>query len=445
MLTTLRKLTPKPVFRLYHYTLARIASLIYGNPSNRMYVIGVTGTNGKSSTVRMIYKILEESGEKVGAAGTVEFKVAETEWLNNTKMTMVGRFQLQKLLRDMYRAGCTTAIIETTSEGIVQFRHTGINYDVVVFTNLTPEHIESHGSFENYRDAKAKLFKHLARCKKKHRSKIFPDQKDSLIDKIAVVNADDPHAEFFLSQGEYRKFGFTLKSNANNLKFDTLITAKRAGQTAFDVNGTVINMKLLGEYNLYNALAAFTATIPSFVKPQYAKAALEKIENIPGRLEMIPNNKGIQIMVDYAPEPESVRQLYKVLKEIPYERLIHILGSAGGGRDTARRPILGELAGEEADIVIVTNEDPYDEDPMQIINAVAEGAMNKGKQLGINLYKILDRREAIRHALALTQPNDLLLITGKGCEQAIVVKNREKIPWDDRVVIQEELKRLSGQ
>ena len=443
MINFLRNITPKPVLRLYHYTLARAASVLYGNPSHKMYVIGVTGTNGKSSTVRMIYKILEESGEKVGAAGTVEFKVAGTEWLNDTKMSMLGRFRLQRLLRDMVKAGCTTAVIETTSEGIVQFRHTGINYDLVVFTNLTPEHIESHGSFENYRDAKAKLFSHLARSKKKNLKTIYPDHEDVLIDKVVVVNLDDPHAEFFLKHGEYKKFGFTLKNNPNNLSVDTLVNAKKKGNGIFQINDTTISLKLPGEYNIYNALAASTAVMPSFVKSKYIKSALEKIETIPGRLELIPNNLGIQIMVDYAPEPESLRQLYHLLDEIPHQRLIHILGSAGGGRDKARRPILGELAGKKADIVIVTNEDPYDEDPMEIINAVAQGAIKQSKQPDITLYTILDRRTAIALALTKAQPDDLVLITGKGCEQAIVVKNREKIPWDDRRVIREELEKIN--
>ena len=443
MINFLRNITPKPVLRLYHYTLARAASVLYGNPSHKMYVIGVTGTNGKSSTVRMIYKILEESGEKVGAAGTVEFKVAGTEWLNDTKMSMLGRFRLQRLLRDMVKAGCTTAVIETTSEGIVQFRHTGINYDLVVFTNLTPEHIESHGSFENYRDAKAKLLSNLARSKKKNLKTIYPDHEDVLIDKVVVVNLDDPHAEFFLKHGEYKKFGFTLKNNPNNLSVDTLVNAKKKGNGIFQINDTTISLKLPGEYNIYNALAASTAVMPSFVKSKYIKSALEKIETIPGRLELIPNNLGIQIMVDYAPEPESLRQLYHLLDEIPHQRLIHILGSAGGGRDKARRPILGELAGKKADIVIVTNEDPYDEDPMEIINAVAQGAIKQSKQPDITLYTILDRRTAIALALTKAQPDDLVLITGKGCEQAIVVKNREKIPWDDRRVIREELEKIN--
>jgi len=162
-----KKIVPKSVLQVYHLVLAELAAWYYRHPSDKLVVVGVTGTNGKTTTVNFISQYLECLGQKTGLASTVNFKVAEKEWLNDKKMTMLGRFQTQKLLRDMVDSGCTYAIIETSSQGIEQFRHVGINYDLLVFTNLSPEHIEAHGGFENYRKAKEKLFAHLGKCKKK--------------------------------------------------------------------------------------------------------------------------------------------------------------------------------------------------------------------------------------------------------------------------------------
>ena len=191
MIHTLKQLVPSWMKAPYHWVLALLSALVYGFPSNKLVVIGVTGTNGKSSTVQFIAQMLESLGQHVGYTGTAGFYIDGEVIENTLKMTMPGRFLLQRLLRDMVRAGCRYALVETTSQGIEQFRHLGINYDVVVFTNLTPEHIESHGGFENYKAAKGKLFAHLTHRKRKH----FGDE---VVEKISVINADDPHAPFFL-------------------------------------------------------------------------------------------------------------------------------------------------------------------------------------------------------------------------------------------------------
>lgn len=400
-----------------------------------MVVIGVTGTNGKSSVVNFISQLLEMAGHSVGFTSTVNFKIGKKEWLNNIKMTMPGRFQLQKLLRQMADAGCEYAIIETSSEGIKQWRHFGINYDVAVFTNLTPEHIESHGGFENYKRAKGELFKHLT---EKPRKTI----KGEKIPKQIIVNADDEHAEYFLEFKADKKYGFTFQPPFNGMGLEYLhiddVKLKEEG-SEFKINNNVIRLPLFGEFNIQNAVAAFAAARALGVPFEKAISYLEKIQAVPGRLEFINAGQPFDVIIDYAPEPASMRVLIKFLEQYKSARRIHVLGSCGGGRDIARRPVLGKLAADYADIVIVTNEDPYDEDPQEIIDQVAMGALGAGKKEGETLFRILDRREAIRKALSLAKPNNMVVITGKGAEQAMCAANGKKIPWDDRSVVREEL------
>jgi UDP-N-acetylmuramoyl-L-alanyl-D-glutamate--2,6-diaminopimelate ligase len=214
MLTEIKKLIPAVWLAAYHKSLAVLADIIYGRPSEKMVVIGVTGTNGKSSTVSLIAEILEKAGYRVGAASTTLFKLADKEWLNDKKMTMLGRFALQKLLRQMVAAGCRYAVIETSSQGIEQYRHLGIHYDVCVFTNLTPEHIEAHGGFDNYKKAKLKLFKHLADAP----VKVIGGRK---IAKAIVVNGDDRQAKEFLDFQVDKKIVFGL-ADGTQLKAENI-------------------------------------------------------------------------------------------------------------------------------------------------------------------------------------------------------------------------------
>jgi len=403
----------KKILPFYHFLLAKLSALIYFYPSEKMIIIGVTGTSGKSSTCYFIAQMLEAVGLKVGLTSTTIFKIGSQEWLNDKKMTMLGRFQTQKLLRQMVSADCQVAIVETPSQGIEQFRHIDINYDILVFTNLYTEHIEAHGGFENYKKAKGKLFQYLSQTKRKN------------IKKTIIVNADDEHAEYFL-----------------NFEADQKITFN--GQKKYEAI-------LLGKYNNYNINAAAEVAKILNVPEEKIAETVKNLKPLPGRLEFIPNNRNIKIIVDYAFEPKALEKLYKTIKELPHQKIIHVLGSAGGGRDKTRRPIMGEIAAKNADIVIVTNEDPYDEDPQTIIDEVATGAVTQASEQNYfvtptfrseNLYKILDRREAIRKALELAQENDLVLITGKGAEQAICIDNGKKNPWDDRKVVKEELEKI---
>jgi UDP-N-acetylmuramoyl-L-alanyl-D-glutamate--2,6-diaminopimelate ligase len=446
----LKAVTPGFVLRFYHYVLARLAAIVYKHPSEELIVIGVTGTNGKSSTVTYIGRLLEHMGERVGWTTTANFKIADKEWVNDKKMTMLGRFQTQKLLREMVDAGCTYAIVETSSQGIAQSRHIGINYDMAVFTNLTPEHIESHGGFENYKRAKGVLFDSLHKTGRK----IFDGME---VEKAIVVNLDDEHASYYLSHEADRYTGFSLNGSLADASQDSdpwlklnrmpvvATSIEYTGHcTTFEIDHVGYHLKPIGAFQLKNALAAITCVQELGFRGGSLQRAVESLQAVPGRLEPIDEGQPFKVLVDYAYEPAALQAVYDAIELIEYKRLIHIVGSAGGGRDVARREILGHMSAQHDDIVIVANEDPYDEDPMQIINDVADAAMHAGKKDGVDLFRVLDRQEAIQQAIDLAQADDLVLLTGKGNEPVMAVANGAKVPWDDRVAARKALHNRYG-
>lgn len=437
MKSLLKKLVPKSFILKFHKWEAVLANRRYGFPSNKMIVIGVTGTNGKSTTCNLIAKVLEETGEKVGFMTTANFKIGDREWLNDTHMTMQGRFTLQRMLAEMVKAGCKYAVVETSSEGIMQNRNWGINYDMAVFTNLTPEHIEAHGSFENYKKAKGMLFSGLGRFPRK---KI--DGKE--IPKALAVNLDDQHWQYYFNFPADKKYGYGISFISKLPEAQAVI----AGDINLEVNGTFFrvgtedfNIKLIGRFNVYNCLAAICVGLHFGLNLNQCKQGLGKVTGVPGRMESIDEGQNFSVLVDYAHDPVSFNNLFATLKMFTKNRIIHVFGSAGGVRDHAKRPLLGRISGEQADITIITDEDSYDEPTMKILNEIAVGAIAGNKIEGQNLFKITDRREAIKYACQLAQPGDLVLITGKGTEQSIK-SNGVETPWDDREVTRQVLKEL---
>ena len=390
----IKKIAPSFLLDFYHYFLALTGAFLYGFPSRKLIVIGITGTSGKSTVVELSARILEEAGFKIASLSSIKFKVGEKEWENKLKMTMPGRLKIQKFLSQAVKAGCEYAVLEVTSEGIKQFRHKFIKFDIAVLTNLSPEHIEAHAGFEKYRQAKARLFENTK--------------------KIHIVNLDDENAEFFWKIPAEKKIGYRLN----------------------DVKILPSNLNLLGKFNLYNAIAATEISLALGIPLEVCKSALEKVKGIPGRMEIVIKEP-FTVIVDYAHTPAALEQVYIILNnskfKIQNSKLICVLGACGGGRDKWKRPVMGEIAAQYCDKVIITNEDPYDEEPMEIINQVAGNT---------NAKKILDRKEAIRQALKLAQPEDVLVITGKGSEPWMCVAKGKKIPWDDRQITKEEYEKI---
>ncbi len=433
----LKKIIPKKWICFYHKLVVIVANLVYGFPSKDLIVVGVTGTNGKSSTVNLIAKVLESQGDKVGLMTTINYKIGDKEWLNSTRMTMLGRLQLQKMLRQMVKSGCKYAVVETSSEGIMQNRNWGIRYDVAVMTNLTPEHIEAHGSFENYKKAKGKLFAGLAKQPKK----IYKGEE---IDKAIIVNLDDEHWQYYLNFSSDKKYAYGLKEYRypEEVKY---IKPKSyqlfADHTTFNLKGLDFNTNLIGDFNIYNSLAAICVGIHFGFTVEQCKTALEKVKGIPGRMELIKEGQDFTVLVDYAHDPKSFEGLFATLKMFEKNKIIHVFGSAGGVRDHAKRPALGRLSGQNVDITIITDEDSYDEPVSKVLNEIAQGAKDVGKKESQDLFLIEDRKEAIKKACELAQVGDMVLITGKGTEQSIK-SNNKIMEWDDRDVAREVLQNL---
>ena len=444
MLFFLRKIIPKSLLQAYHFTLAVLAAFYYHFPANKMVVIGVTGTGGKSTTVMMIGRILEEAGWKVGWSSSLTLKIGKEERLNPFHMTMLGRFKLQRLLATMVKRGIQIAIIEVTSEGIKQYRHFGINFDIAVFTNLSREHIEAHGSYENYRAAKGKLFKKVGLGSHK-RLKEFGRLK-----KTIVVNVDDKESDYFLNFPAEVKIGYSLKGKFFTRKDVKVLAVKnfklREDGSQFILNGTPFELKLLGEFNIYNALAAIATTRALNVDYLTAKKALAKITQVPGRMEIVKTDKGFNVVIDLAHTPDSLRQAYQTLKKAYFlvpglKNMICVFGSAGGLRDKWKRPVLGKIAASYCDFTFLTNEDPYDENPLKIIKEIAQGLKKEGKKENKDFWIIPDRREAIRAALKKAKKGDLVVITGKGTEATMVIGS-QTIPWNEKAVVEQELEKI---
>ena len=407
----IKKITPNFIIKLYHFSLSLIGAILYGFPSKKIKVIGVTGTSGKSTVVDLISKILKEGGLKVASISSVSFNIGDEEEENKLKMTMPGRTKIHKFLKKSVKAKCDVAVLEVTSEGIKQYRHKFINFNTAVFTNLSPEHIESHGGFEKYRKAKQKLF--------------------SATDDLHIINSDDENAKYFLKIPSKRKITYGIESG--DLKAEN-IQLSLSG-TEFSIKGVDFDLDLLGKFNVYNSLSAICVALSEGLDLEVCKKALKKVSGIPGRMEIV--NKDPLIVVDYAHTPKALENVYKTLSEHNKGNMVCVLGSCGGGRDKWKRPVLGKLAADYCRRIIITNEDPYEEDPGKIIKEVSEGAKGRAEE-------IKDRRKAIHKAISLARKGDVVIITGKGSEPWMCVKGNKKIPWDDREIAKEEWKKTKN-
>ena len=429
----IKSFLPSSVLSFYHLSLAWLGAFLYGFPSRKMIIIGVTGTSGKSTTVELITQIFQKAGFKVASLSSIGFRLGKKSWRNDLKMTMPGRFYLQRFLARAWRAQCQYVVLEVTSEGILQSRHRFIDFDVLVFTNLSPEHLERHGGFENYKKTKGKLFQILSRTRRRkaHRK----------IQKTIIVNLDDPYASYFSSFPADRRIGYSLKPSSQlkeELFPKSLAFEKESAH--FIIQGTKFHLFLPGRFNVSNALAAIAVGYSQGLKFSLMSKALAQVKQVPGRLEKVISYP-FQVFVDYAHTPVALEKVYQTLRP-SQGKMICLLGSCGGGRDKWKRPVLGKIASRYCQKILVTNEDPYDENPEKIIQAVAAGVEKSFPRN--NLLTILDRRKAIQKALSLAQEGDVVVLTGKGSESLMCLADGKKIPWSDKGEVLKAMKKITA-
>jgi len=418
---TLKKIIPQAIFKkaqpYYHHALAYIGAVKYKHPSKDITVIGITGTKGKSSTTEILARILREDGKKVASLSTIQFQIDGQAERNLFKMTMPGRFFVQKFLRDAVSAGCEYAVLEMTSEGAKQYRHSCIDIDALIFTNLTPEHIESHGSFENYKNAKLSIAQAVADSPKRPR--------------FLVANADDEHGADFLDFSVEHAIPYSLT--------DLTLHSLHKDSVSLVLNDVTIRVPLIGLFNVYNTLAAITLAQALGVSLESMQKSLRDIPAIAGRVEHFESPSGarkkVTAVVDYAHTPDSLTQLYQAF---PNRYKVCVLGNTGGGRDTWKRPEMGSIAQHYCDEIILTNEDPYDEDPLQIVEE-----MKKGMSDDAPVEIIMDRKAAIKTAIARAPQDACVLISGKGTDPYIMGPNGTKQIWSDADVVKDLLREES--
>ena len=398
---------------------------LHGNPSHRMKMVGVTGTSGKTTTTYLIERILQEAGHRVGVIGTINFRVGD-EVLPSTHTTP-GSPELQQLLADMVAKGCTAVVMEVSSHALKQHRTAGIAFDAVVFNNLSPEHLDFHPDMEDYYQSKRLLFTQYPR-----------QSTDAGKRCVQVVNADDPYGKRLIrerTEGELLAYGIeAADADLSGVALSLGVEGIR-GDLKWKTGGlTSIQTTLLARFNAYNLMAAACAARAVGVSSEEICRGLGGFTQVPGRLEKVPNDLGLVILVDYAHKPDALEKVLRTLHEVRAEgaRIITVVG-CGGDRDRTKRPVMGRLASELSDLAVITSDNPRTEDPDAIIREIVGGipASSMGR-VGIEP----DRAQAIGKAVGLARAGDLVLIAGKGHEDYQILGTR-KIHFDDREVASE--------
>lgn len=405
MIETLKNLVRGP----YHYALSLIAALRSGFPARNMVVIGIGGTKGKSTVSEMVYAILREDGITPALIGTIRFAIGDSSEPNKLKMTMPGRGFIQYFLARARQKGATHAVVELTTEGARQYRHTFLYPNIVVMTNVQKEHIESHGSFEKYVARKWDIVRELEQSPKPHRT--------------IIANTDDEWNAKFVEAKVDHAVPYSVADAQNIVSTDTSVS--------FSYRGKRVTLQMPGTFTAANAVAALKVAEALGIDLDTAIRALGNLHTVRGRVERIQEGQNFIAVVDYAHTPDSLEALYGAFPQ----RKICVLGNTGGGRDQWKRPEMGAIADRMCAEVILTNEDPYDEDPEKILSAMKAGMTREP-------LVILDRRDAIRTALSRAHKGDAVLITGKGTDPYIMGPRGTKTPWDDATVVREELHKL---
>lgn len=401
-----------------HLTESIFFNIVNNFPGHQLKIIGVTGTNGKTTTCFMIHKMLQEAGFKVGLMTTVAYGVGQDIKPQMHHMTTVSSPLLMKRLKQFKKLGCDWVILETTSQALAQNRVWGVNYSIAVITNITHEHLSYHRTMKRYIEAKRKLFK---MTESNHKGLRF-----------GIVNADDPNSsDFYKNVSNSLTYGI---EQGQMKAIDIISTPQGISYTAvFDDNNKPhqyhIHCQIPGSFNIYNSLATVCLGQVLGLTPAQIEQGISALNYVEGRMNSINEGQDFQVIVDYAHSPDSFEKLFKDLRPQIKGNIIVVFGSLGGG-DKQKRLLQGQLAGKYADIVIICEEDDRQEDGKNIMDDIARGVKQAGKKIDLNLLLIHDRTEAIRKAINLAQKNDMVLLLGKGHEKTIEDKDGEH-PWNE--------------
>jgi UDP-N-acetylmuramoyl-L-alanyl-D-glutamate--2,6-diaminopimelate ligase len=398
------------------YALALLANTFYQYPSRELTLIGITGTNGKTTVAYLLQSILQAAGVKCGRLGTISYHIGDTEI--KAKLTTPEAVDIQRYLREMRTAGCEACVMEASSHSLVLHRVDGCDFDVAIFTNFAREHLDFHKDMEDYFAAKKSLFYRL----------------NNKPDGVAVVNLDDPRGEELLKIIKNKCITFALhqKADVRAVKFN-LSAAGNQVEMETPMGSLKVKSALIGKPNISNMLAASAAAVGLGIKPESIKKGIESLSYIPGRFEKIDAGQDFMVINDFAHSGDALQRLLESLRKITKGKLITVFG-CGGERDKGKRPLMGYYAALLGDVAIVTSDNPRSEDPVQIAKEVEEGILRANPQS--NYMLILDRREAIKRAIEIAATGDAVIIAGKGHESYQLIGDKV-IPWSDREIAKE--------
>jgi len=409
--------------------LGLMASTFYGHPSRDLVVIGVTGTDGKTTTTTMIHQMLLSAGRRAGSMSTVDIRLGDVVDLNDSRQTTLEALEIQQQLARMRDDGLRYAVVETSSHGLALHRVMGVDYDLAVFTNIAHEHLDFHKTIEAYREAKAQLIDLTAGSAHKG------------IEKTAVLNRDDPSYAYLVKRPIARQITYGVQLDADLKANRVEATADGLRVEASTPLGPLgVRLTLSGRWNAANALAAGAAGVAVGLTLEQIRQGLESYRGVSGRMERVDLGQPFAVIIDYAHTPQSLEKVLRELRPITRGKLIAVFGSAGD-RDREKRPWMGEIAARLTDYAVFTNEDPREEDAMAILSEIAAGAEEVGWTEGEQYARIEDRRQGIAHAVRKAGPGDTILLAGKGHERSILI-GRGKEPWDERAAAEAAIRGL---
>jgi UDP-N-acetylmuramoyl-L-alanyl-D-glutamate--2,6-diaminopimelate ligase len=407
--------------------LGLMASTFYGHPSRDLVVVGVTGTDGKTTTTTMIQQMLLSAGRPAGSMSTVDIRVGDSVDVNETRQTTLEALEIQEQLARMRDRRLKVAVIESSSHGLALQRVVGVDFDVAVFTNIAHEHLDFHKTIEAYREAKASLIDLTAASA------------DKGLPKTAVLNRDDPSFAYLVNRPIARRLTYGIQLDADLKASRVDLTPEGLRLEASTPRGPLVaRLKLSGRWNAANALAAAATGVAIGLTLDEIREGLERFSGVSGRMERVDLGQPFAVIIDYAHTPQSLEKVLRELRPITKGKLIAVFGSAGD-RDRDKRPWMGEIAARLSDYAVFTNEDPREEDGRTILSEIAGGAEAVGWKEGENYASIEDRRQGIAHAVRRAQPGDTVLLAGKGHERSILI-GRGKEPWDERAVAEDAIR-----